>query len=120
MTKTKSFVLCILYSEVLALWSGAALGTLNWLLFALLPLGGAGLFIASRAEEAMLRSGQPNEAYAAQTGRFIPKVWVRQQTLRGQLRPRTHRWTVKEIAPCWRRARLTWLCRREEPRAFGW
>ena len=48
MRKTKSFVLCILHSEVLALWLGAALGTLNWLLFALLPLVVAGLFIASR------------------------------------------------------------------------
>jgi protein-S-isoprenylcysteine O-methyltransferase Ste14 len=74
-----------LYSAVLALWLGAALGTLNWLLFALLPLVVAGLFIASGAEEAMLRAkfGTSYEAYAAQTGRFIPKVWGRQQPVRG-------------------------------------
>jgi len=61
MRKTKPFVLCILYSAALALWLGAALGTLNWLLFALLPLVVSGLFIASRAEEAMLRLGQPTK-----------------------------------------------------------
>jgi protein-S-isoprenylcysteine O-methyltransferase len=74
-----------LYSAVLALWLGAALGTLNWLLFALLLLVVGGLFIASRAEEAILRGkfGTVYEAYAAQTGRFIPKVWGQKQALWG-------------------------------------
>jgi len=73
-----------LLSAVTTLWLGAALGTLNWLLFALWPLLLAGAFMSSRDEEALLREkfGTTYEAYAAQTGRFIPKMWGWQQPLR--------------------------------------
>ncbi len=67
----------------MALWLGAALGTLNWLLLALWPLLLAGVFISSRDEEELLREkfGTTYETYAARTGRLIPKVWGRQQRL---------------------------------------
>lgn len=70
-----------LLSAVMALWLGAALGTLNWVLLALWPLLLAGVFISSRDEEGLLRDkvGTTYEAYAAQTGRFIPKMWGRPQ-----------------------------------------
>jgi hypothetical protein len=45
-----------LYSAVMALWLGAALGTLNWLLLALSPLGVAALFMSTCAEEGLLRA----------------------------------------------------------------
>ena|SRR5215468_6856132 len=112
MRKTKSFVLCILHSEVLALWLGAALGTLNWLLFALLPLVVAGLFIASRAEEAMLRSGQPTKRTRRRLVGSFPRCGDGSRPWGDSLGLRTHRRTAEETAPCWRRARLTWLCRR--------
>ncbi len=72
-----------LLSAVMALWLGAALGTLNWLLLALWPLLLAGVFISSRDEEGLLREkfGTTYETYAARTGRLIPKVWGRQQRL---------------------------------------
>jgi protein-S-isoprenylcysteine O-methyltransferase Ste14 len=65
-----------LLSAVTAFWLGAALGTLNWLLLALWPLLLAAVFMSSRHEEALLREkfGTAYETYAAQTGRFIPKV----------------------------------------------
>jgi protein-S-isoprenylcysteine O-methyltransferase Ste14 len=65
-----------LYSGALALWLGAALGTLNWLLLALWPLLVAAVFRELPAEEGMLRTkfGATYNAYAARTGRFIPKV----------------------------------------------
>ncbi len=67
------------FSGALALWLGAALGTLNWLLFVLwLPLV-AGKAIQARAEEELLRAkfGSVYETYARHTGRFIPRLWRR-------------------------------------------
>lgn len=64
------------YSAILALWLGAALGTLNWLLLVLwLPLV-AILFTVTRHEERLLRAkfGATHDAYTARAGRFIPKV----------------------------------------------
>jgi protein-S-isoprenylcysteine O-methyltransferase Ste14 len=67
------------YSAILALWLGAALGTLNWLLLALWPPLVIVLFTVTREEEGLLRAkfGRTYEAYASQTGRFVPKVWGR-------------------------------------------
>lgn len=65
------------FSGALALWLGAALGTLNWFLFVLwLPLV-AGKTIQARAEEELLHTkfGSNYEEYARQTGRFLPKFW---------------------------------------------
>jgi protein-S-isoprenylcysteine O-methyltransferase Ste14 len=60
----------------LALWLGAALGTLNWLLLALRALLLAAVFSDSPREEGMLRDkfGTAYDAYAAQTGRLIPRI----------------------------------------------
>ena len=66
------------YSGILALWLGAAFGTMNWLLLALSPLVLAWAFWAARSEEALLRAklGAAYDAYAAKTtARFIPNVW---------------------------------------------
>jgi len=64
-----------IYSAVLALWLGAALGTLNVILLVLwiVPLVGVG--IQARAEEELLRAkfGQAYADYAARTGAFIPR-----------------------------------------------
>ena len=64
------------YSAIMALWIGAALGTLNWLLLAVWPLLVGVLFIVAREEEGLLRSkfGTSYDVYAAKRGRFIPKV----------------------------------------------
>ena len=65
------------FSGALALWLGAALGTLNWLLFVLwLPLV-VGKTIQARAEEELLQTKfeAVYEQYARKTGRFIPKFW---------------------------------------------
>ncbi|MCB0176266.1 MAG: isoprenylcysteine carboxylmethyltransferase family protein [Anaerolineae bacterium] len=64
-----------IYSAVLALWLGAAAGTLNWLLLALWPLAALGTTMAAVAEEELLHAkfGDAYEAYARQTGRIIPK-----------------------------------------------
>jgi len=65
------------FSGALALWLGAALGTLNWLLFVLwLPLV-VGKTIQARAEEELLQTKFETvyEEYARKTGRFIPKFW---------------------------------------------
>ncbi len=63
-------------SGVIAFWLGAALGTFNWLLLALWPLVTAGLTKSSRDEDGLLREefGAEYEAYAARTGRFLPKA----------------------------------------------
>jgi protein-S-isoprenylcysteine O-methyltransferase len=63
------------FSGALALWLGAALGTLNWLLFVLwLPLVAAKT-IQARAEEELLHTkfGSVYEEYSRKTGRFFPK-----------------------------------------------
>lgn len=67
------------YSAILALWLGAALGTLNWLLLALWPLLVIVLFTVTREEERLLHAkfGRTYEAYASQRGRFVPKIWGR-------------------------------------------
>ncbi len=68
------------YSAVLALWLGAALGTLNWILCVLGLLLIAAMTMVSREEERLMREkfGAEYEVYAARTGRFIPKLWGRQ------------------------------------------
>ena len=73
-----------LYSGALALWLGAALGTLNWLLLALWPLFVAAIIKELPTEERMLRAkfGAPYEAYAAQTGRLLPRLWGRRSSPR--------------------------------------
>ena len=65
-----------LYSSALALWLGAALGTLNWLLLALWPLLLAAVLSDLPREEGMLRDkfGTAYDAYAARTGRLIPRI----------------------------------------------
>ncbi|MDP8930453.1 MAG: isoprenylcysteine carboxylmethyltransferase family protein [Actinomycetota bacterium] len=64
------------YSAVLALWLGAALATLNWVLLMLWPLLVVGLLVMSREEEGLLRAtlGLTYEAYTARTGRFMPRM----------------------------------------------
>ncbi len=65
------------FSGALALWLGAALGTLNWLLFILwIPLVVAKT-IQARAEEEILHTkfGSVYEEYTRKTGRFLPKFW---------------------------------------------
>lgn len=70
------FVRHPLASAQMALWLGAALGTLNWLMLALWPLVLFGGFLATQAEERLLREkfGPAYEEYAAGRGRFIPKL----------------------------------------------
>jgi protein-S-isoprenylcysteine O-methyltransferase Ste14 len=65
-----------IYSAVAALWLGAALGTLNWLLLALWPMIVAGVTKQSRAEEEMLRAkfGDTYDTYARSKGRLVPKL----------------------------------------------
>ena len=64
------------YSAVLALWLGAALGMLNWLLLALWLLLAGLLFMVTREEEGLLREkfGTTYDVYAAKTGRFVPRI----------------------------------------------
>jgi protein-S-isoprenylcysteine O-methyltransferase Ste14 len=73
-----------LYSGGLALWLGAALGTLNWLLLALWPLFVAAILRELPTEEGMLRAkfGAAFEAYAAQTGRLLPRLRGRRKSPR--------------------------------------
>jgi len=54
----------------------AALDRLNWLLLALWPLLRAAVFSDLPREEGMLRDrfGTAYDAYAAQTGRLIPRI----------------------------------------------
>ena len=64
-----------IYSAVTALWLGAALGTLNWLLLLLWPFLTLGVLKQARAEEQMLRDqfGSRYDEYAASTGRLFPR-----------------------------------------------
>ena len=67
------------FSGALALWLGAALGNLNWLLLVLwFPLVLAKT-IQAGAEEEILQAkfGRTYEEYKRQTRRFIPKFWRR-------------------------------------------
>jgi protein-S-isoprenylcysteine O-methyltransferase Ste14 len=68
-----------IYSAVAALWLGAALGTLDWLLLALWPVIMAGLTKQSRTEEEMLRAkfGDTYDAFARPKWRLVPKLWGR-------------------------------------------
>jgi protein-S-isoprenylcysteine O-methyltransferase Ste14 len=75
------------YSAIMALWLGAALGTMNWLLLVLWPVLIAILSAVTREEERLLRAkfGASYEAYTARTGRFVPRF------VRGRKAPgRTH------------------------------
>jgi len=69
------------YSGVLALWLGAALGTLNLLLLFSWPLALFGNTGQARAEEELLvsRFGVEYENYARTTARFLPR-WPRRST----------------------------------------
>jgi len=69
------------FSGALALWLGTALGTLNWLLLGLWFLLPVGKTFQARTEEELLRAkfGSTYDAYARQTGRFIPKLWGHKQ-----------------------------------------
>lgn len=65
-----------IYSAVAALWLGAALGTLNWILLLLWPLLAIGVAKSARAEEEMLRGklGEAYDAYAQNKGLLIPRL----------------------------------------------
>jgi len=64
------------YSDVLALWLGAALGTGNISLLLFWPIAVIGVAVQARLEEELLRSkfGESYESYARVTGRFLPRV----------------------------------------------
>jgi len=64
-----------IYSGVLALWLGAALGTLNLLLLCLWPVIILAFSAEAGIEEDLLRSkfGPAYESYAKTTGRFVPR-----------------------------------------------
>lgn len=66
-----------IYSAILALWLGAAVGTLNWLLLVTWPVYVAGVMKPARAEEELLQAkfGDTYEEYAEETGRLIPQLW---------------------------------------------
>ena len=61
-------------ASVAALWLGAGLGALNWVLLALWPVILVALQKGSAAEERMLREkfGEAYAAYAAGKGRLLP------------------------------------------------
>ena len=63
------------YSGDLALWLGAALGTLNALLLVLWPLYLLGLSAEASVEEGLLerKFGEAYRDYAARVGRFAPR-----------------------------------------------
>jgi protein-S-isoprenylcysteine O-methyltransferase Ste14 len=65
-----------IYSAVVALWLGAALGALNWLLLLLWPVITVGVLKQARSEEQMLHGkfGKRYDEYAATTGRLIPRL----------------------------------------------
>lgn len=71
------FVRHPIYSAILALWLGAALGTLNWLLLVLWPGYLAGVMKPAREEEELLEAkfGEAYEEYAQQTSRLVPGMW---------------------------------------------
>ena len=81
------------YSAILALWLGAALGMLNWLLLALWVLLVGLLFMVTREEEGLLREkfGTTYDVYAAKTGRFVPRIWGRAATELGSAAMTTRR-----------------------------
>lgn len=67
-----------LYSAVIALWLGAALGTMNWLLMVLWPIFlSSVILIPMRQEEEIVRQkfGAEYDAYAEHTARLVPGVW---------------------------------------------
>jgi protein-S-isoprenylcysteine O-methyltransferase Ste14 len=63
------------YAGDLALWLGAALGTVNVLLLALWPVSVLGTHLQTRQEDALLASkfGAAFDAYARRTGRLVPR-----------------------------------------------
>jgi protein-S-isoprenylcysteine O-methyltransferase Ste14 len=65
-----------IYSAVVALWLGAALGTLNWLLLVLWAGVLIGVLKQAQIEEKLLRGhfGARYDAYAAATGRLFPRL----------------------------------------------
>jgi protein-S-isoprenylcysteine O-methyltransferase len=67
------------YSGDLALWLGAALGTVNVLLLALWPVSTLGTYLQTRQEDALLASkfGAAHETYARETGRLVPRLNAR-------------------------------------------
>lgn len=67
-----------IYSAVAALWLGAALGALNWVLLALWPIIVIAVTKSARAEEEMLREklGNAYDEYAENKGGLVPKLWV--------------------------------------------
>jgi protein-S-isoprenylcysteine O-methyltransferase Ste14 len=70
------FVRHPIYSGVVALWLGAALGTVNWVLLALWPLLIFGIRREAIAEEELLRGkfGEAYDAYAKKRGRLFPRA----------------------------------------------
>jgi protein-S-isoprenylcysteine O-methyltransferase Ste14 len=73
------FVRHPVYSGDLALWLGAALGTVNVLLLVLWPGTVAGTWLQTREEEKLLASrfGAAYEGYAKRTGRLVPRLGAR-------------------------------------------
>lgn len=71
-----------LYSGILALWLGAALGTLNGLLVLLWPLPLFAITAQARLEEELLEGkfGIAYKGYAQRTGRFLPRFGKRGRT----------------------------------------
>ena len=67
------------YSGDLALWLGAALGTVNLLLFLLWPISVLGTYFQTREEEKLLASkfGASYESYSKRTGRLVPRLGSR-------------------------------------------
>jgi len=70
------FVRHPIYSGVVVLWLGAALGTLNWVMLALWPLLILGILREARLEEELLRGkfGDAYETYAKGRGRLLPRL----------------------------------------------
>lgn len=67
------------YSGDLALWLGAALGTVNVLLLVLWPVSALGTYFQTRQEDDLLASkfGAAYETYARRTGRLVPRFNAR-------------------------------------------
>jgi protein-S-isoprenylcysteine O-methyltransferase Ste14 len=66
------------YLGDILLWTGAALATLNWIVFIGLTLAALGAYsYRIRVEEAMLRQtlGEPYRAYMARTWRLLPPIY---------------------------------------------
>jgi protein-S-isoprenylcysteine O-methyltransferase Ste14 len=65
-----------IYSAVAALWLGAALGTLNWILLLLWPIILVAVAKSGQAEEKMLRAkfGDAYDAYFKSKGSLVPKL----------------------------------------------